>query len=75
VVTHPLCVQEVPGSIPGFGKGFMFDFLFCCCCVLLFCPKTHYLSQKFAIPFTMLIYLVYNIAKFVTDYNGIKIQT
>jgi len=22
VVTHPLCVQEVPGSIPGFDKGF-----------------------------------------------------
>jgi len=26
---------------------------------LLFCPKTNYLSQKFAILFTMLIYLVY----------------
>jgi len=25
---------------------------------LLYCPKTHYLSQKFAIPFTMFIYLV-----------------
>jgi len=22
VVTHPLWMQEVPGSIPGFGKGF-----------------------------------------------------
>jgi len=29
-VTHSLWVQEVPGSIPGSGKGFMFDFLFCC---------------------------------------------
>jgi len=26
---------------------------------LLFCPKTHYFSQKFPIPFTMLIYVVY----------------
>ena len=59
VVTHPLWVQEVPGSIPSSGKVFLFDFLFCCCCVFSFCPKTHYLSQKFAIPFAMLSYLVY----------------
>jgi len=38
---------------------FMFDFLFCCCCVFTFLSKTHYLSQKFTIPFTILIYLVY----------------
>jgi len=31
----------------------------CCCCVFIFLSKTHYLSQKFAILFTMLIYLVY----------------
>jgi len=61
VVTHPLWVQEVPGSIPGSGKGFFkFDFVFSCCCVFyFFCPKTQNLSQKFAIHFTMLIYLVY----------------
>jgi len=27
VVTHPLKVQEVPGSIPGSGKGFYVSFL------------------------------------------------
>jgi len=58
VVTHPLWVQEVPGSIPGSFKGFYVSF-FCFVVVvvvfLLFCQKTHYLSQKFAIPFTILI--------------------
>jgi len=42
-VTHPLWVQEVPGSIPGSGRGFYVWFL----------------SQNVAIPFAMLIYLVY----------------
>jgi len=59
MLTHPLWVREVPGSIPGSGKGFMFDFLFFVVVYLLFfVSKTHYLSQKFAIPFTMLIYFV-----------------
>ena len=59
VVTHPLWVQEVPGSIPGSGKGFyVWFFLYCCCCVFTFLSKTHYLSQNIGIPFTKLIYLV-----------------
>jgi len=60
VVTHPLWVQEVPGLIPGSGKSFYVSF-FCFVVVvfLLLLSKTHYLSQKFAIPFTILIYLVY----------------
>jgi len=34
VITHPLWVQGVTGSMPGSGKGFlMFDFFF------TFCPK------------------------------------
>ena len=37
----------------------MFDFLLCCCGFFTCCPKTHYLSQNVAIPFAMLIYLVY----------------
>jgi len=57
VETHPIWVQEVPGSIPGKDNDF-FEFLFCCC-VFTFFVKTHYLSQKFAIAFTVLIYLVY----------------
>ena len=67
VVTHPLWVQEVPGSIPGFGKVFMFDCLFCCCCVFTFCPKTHNLSLKFAITFTTIIYLVYLLYSKICD--------
>jgi len=51
-VTHSLWVREVPGSIHSSGKGFDVS-------SLLFCPKSHYLSQKFAIYFTMWIYLVY----------------
>jgi len=37
VVTHPLSVQEVPGSIPCSGKGFyVWFFWYCCCCVFTF---------------------------------------
>jgi len=32
-LTHPPCVQTIPGSIPVFGKFFMFDFAFCYCCI------------------------------------------
>jgi len=39
VVTHPLWVQEVPGSIPGSGKGFYVWFFYCCCCVFTFLFK------------------------------------
>ena len=60
LVTHPLWVQEVPGSIPGSSKGFYVSFFaLLLLCFYFFCQKTHYLSHKFAIPFTMLIYLVY----------------
>jgi len=56
-VTYPLWVREVPGLIPGSGKGF--DFWFGVFCVFTVCPKTHDLLQNFAIPCAMLIYLVY----------------
>jgi len=59
VVTHPLWVQALRVQSPNPARVFMFHFLLCCCCVFPFLTKTHYLSQKFAIPFTMLIYLVY----------------
>jgi len=38
-VTLQTVVQEVLGSIPGSGKGFMLAFLFRWCCVFTFCPK------------------------------------
>jgi len=46
VVTHPLWVQDVPGSIPGSGKGFYVR-LFCFVVVvfLLFVPK-HIICHK-----------------------------
>ena len=49
-----------PGFNPRIRQGFL-CFIFCFVVVvsLLFLSKTHYLSQKFAIPFTMLNYLVY----------------
>ena len=63
-VTRPHCVREISGSIPSSGKSFYVR-VFCFVVVvvvvvfLLFCSRTHYLSQKFAILFAMLIYLVY----------------
>jgi len=49
-----------PGFNPRIRQGFfMFHFLLCCCCAFTFLSKTHYLSQKISISFTMLIYLVY----------------
>jgi len=45
VVTHPLWVQEVPGSMPGSGKGLYV--LFCCCCVFTFYPKSTSFVTKF----------------------------
>jgi len=50
-VTHPLWVREIPGLIPAPARVFMINFLFCCCCVVTFLFKTHYLSQYFAISF------------------------
>jgi len=47
-----------PGFNPRIRQGFL-CFIFCFVVVVLFFwSKTHYLSQKFAIPFTMLVYLV-----------------
>jgi len=49
-----------PGFNPRLRQGFLcFMFYFVVVVILLFCQKTHYLSQKFAIIFTMFIYLVY----------------
>jgi len=50
-----------PGFNPHIRQWFLcFIFCFVVVVYLLFCKKNpHYLSQKFAIPFTMLIYLVY----------------
>jgi len=57
MVTHPLWVQDVTGSIPGSGKGLYVWFFVVV--FSLFVKKIHYLSQNFAILFAMLIYKVY----------------
>ena len=44
VVTHPLWVQEVPGSIPSSGKGlYVWFFVLLLLCFYFFVKKTHYL--------------------------------
>jgi len=48
VVTHPLWLQEVPGSIPDSVKGFnVWFFLFCCCCVFTFLSKNTLFIAKY----------------------------
>ena len=37
----------------------MFDFVFCCCCVRTFLSKKQYLLRNFAIPFVIVVQLVY----------------
>jgi len=56
VVTHPLWVQEVLGSIPISGKGFYVSFFALLLLCFTFLSKTHYLSNTNASPFTMLIF-------------------
>ena len=48
-----------PGFNPLFRQGFYVSFFALLLLCFTFLTKTHVLSQKFAIPFTMLIYLVY----------------
>ena len=56
VVTHLLRVQEVPGSIPGSGKGFyVWFFVLLLLCFLLFVQKHIICKKNVAIPFAMLI--------------------
>ena len=46
VVTHPLCVQEVPGSTPGAGKGFyVWFFVLLLLCFYFFVQK-HIICHK-----------------------------
>ena len=60
VVTRPLWVLKVPGSIPGSGKGFnVWFFVLLLLLSFYFFVKNTLSSQQFAIPFTILIYLVY----------------
>ena len=65
--------EEVPGSIPGSGKGFyVWFFLFCCWCVLLL-VQIHIFVTKFAIPFAIVIYWVYwTYCKIFDRFEGYK---
>ena len=71
VVTHPLWVQELLGSIPSSGKGFyVWIFVLLLLCFYFFVKKNHHLSQKFTIPFTILIYLAY--LRYCKIYNRLQ---
>ena len=60
VVTHPLWVQDVPSRVQFQAPArVLFDVLFYCCCDFFLFVTHHYISENFAIPFAMLIYLVY----------------
>jgi len=77
VVTHPLWMQEVPGSIPGSGKGFYVWFLrFVVDVFLLYVPK-HIICHKICNSFcnSNLLSILNIFQKFVTDFKIIKIQT
>jgi len=56
----PALGARCPGFNSRIRQGFLY-LMFCFVVVVFlpFCPKPHYLSQKFAISFAMLIYLVY----------------
>jgi len=41
IVTHPLGCKRSRVQSPTQARVFMFDFLYCFCCVFSFCPKTH----------------------------------
>ena len=72
VVTHPLSVQEVPGSIPGSGKGFCLIFSIVVVVFLLFVQK-HLIFTKFCNSFFN-IYL-FSILNILTDlWPIIKVQ-
>ena len=59
VIKHPLRVQEVPGSIPGSGKGFYVWFFVLLLLYFSFLSKNTIFITIPAIPFAMVIYLVY----------------
>ena len=46
VVTHPLCVQEVPGSIPGSGKGFYVWYFVLLLLYFYFFVQKHIICRK-----------------------------
>ena len=45
MVTHPLSVQEVPGSIPGSGKGFYVLFFALLLCFYFFVKNTLFVTK------------------------------
>ena len=58
MVTHPLWVQEVPGSIPGSGKGFYVSFF----ALLLLC--FYFFVKKYTLFVTKVCNSFYNVNLF-----------
>jgi len=77
VVSHPLWVQEVQGSIPGSGKGFYVTFF----ALLLLCFDFFVKNPLFVTKVCNFFYngnlfsLLNILHRFVTNYKGIKIPT
>jgi len=68
-ITHPVCVREVPGSIPGSGKGFyvllFVLFLYCCCCL----SKNTLFVTKFCNFFCNFFFSILNVLQDVWGYK------
>ena len=56
--THLTGMREFRALFPALANIFMFDFVFCCCCVYTFCQNT-FLSRRFAILSAMVSYFEY----------------
>jgi len=77
VVTHPLSVQEFAGSISGSGKGFyVWFFVLLLLCFYFLSNYTLFVANFCNSFFNVNLFsILKHIARFVTDYKGIKIQT
>jgi len=76
VVTHTLQVQDVPGSISGSGKGFyIWFFVLSLLCFYFLFKSTLFVTKNCNSFYNVKLFsILKNIAKFVTDYKGIKIS-
>jgi len=64
-ITHSLGCKRLRVQFPVQARVFYVWLVFRCCCVFIFCPKAHYLSQKFCNSicnvyiFSIIVFLTY----------------